>query len=147
MDSEIIIEGGLNSTVSVIFYVLQWLLLFPTLYVNSLVFLMARRESLSISLELMVVSAIYIVVSVCSVLYQGMIKFLFPVSHWIGDWFCETSNVFMSAVMFQQLLYTFTISVYRYVFIIYVLIYVYNICFYVCRDVPTIIFYLHHLCV
>ena len=118
MDSENIIEGGLNFTVSIIFYVLQWLLLFPTLYVNSLVFLMAKRESLSISLELMVVSAIYIVVSVCSVVYQGMIKFLFPVSHYIGDWFCETSNVLMSAVMFQQLIFTLSISMYRFVFII-----------------------------
>ena len=124
MESESTMEYGLNLRVSIIFYAIQWLLLFPTLYVNSLVFLMARRESFSISLELMVVSVIYIIVAIYSVVYQGMIKFLFPVSHLIGDWFCETSNVFMSAVMFQQLLYTFTISVYRYVFIIYALIYV-----------------------
>ena len=109
----------LNLIVSIIFYIIQWLLFFPTLYVNFLVVRMANRESLSISLELRSISVIYIVSSICILVYQGMIIFLFPVSLLIGDWFCETTNVFMSAVMMYQLLSTFSISIYRYVFIVH----------------------------
>ena len=112
-------ESQLYMNVSIIFYVIQWVLFFPTLYVNILVFQMAKKEDLSISLELKGVSTIYIIASVGSVVYQGLIKFGFPVSILIGDWFCQTSNVLMAAVMFQQLVFTFTICVYRYIFIIY----------------------------
>ena len=113
------IEPELNLNVSITFYVIQWLLFFPTIYINVLVFKMANRESLSISLELKSVSIIYILASVGSVIYQAIIKFTFPASLLIGDWFCQTTNVLMSAVMLQQLIATFTISLYRYVFIIY----------------------------
>ena len=109
----------LNIIVSIIVYIIQWLLFFPTLYVNLLVIRMANRESLSISLELRSISVIYIVSSICILVYQGMIMFLFPVSLLIGDWFCETTNVFMSAVMWYQLFSTFSISIYRYVFIVH----------------------------
>ena len=112
-------ERQLNMNVSIIFYIIQWLLFFPTFYVNFLVIRMTNRESLSINLELRSISIIYIASSICSLIYQGMIKFLFPVSLLIGDWFCQTTNVLMSAVMLQQLIATFTISLYRYVFIIY----------------------------
>ena len=54
MDDENAAEGGLNLGVSVVLYATQWLLLCFTLYVNSLVVLMARGDSLSMSLELMV---------------------------------------------------------------------------------------------
>ena len=109
----------LNITVSIIFYIIQWLLFFPTLYVNFLVIRMTNRESLSISLELRSISVIYIVSTICGLVYQGMIIFLFPVSLLIGDWFCETTNVFISAVMWYQLFSTFSISIYRYVFIVH----------------------------
>ena len=109
----------LDLTVSFIFYGIQWFLFLPTVYVNSLVFRMAIRESLSISLELKVVSMIYIIVSVVSLIYMGLIKFAFPVSDTIGAWFCQISNIVMPAVMCQQLMLTFTVSVYRYVFIIH----------------------------
>ena len=112
-------ERQLNITVSIIFYIIQWLLFFPTLYVNFLVIRMANRESLSISLELRSISVIYIVSTICGLVYQGMIIFLFPVSLLIGDWFCETTNVFISAVMWYQLFSTFSISIYRYVFIVH----------------------------
>ena len=112
-------ERQLNITVSIIFYIIQWLLFFPTLYVNFLVIRMANRESLSISLELRSISVIYIVSSICILVYQGMVIFLFPVSLVIGDWFCETTNVFMSAVAVHHLLSTFSISIYRYVFIVH----------------------------
>ena len=112
-------ERQLNITVSIIFYIIQWLLFFPTLYVNFLVIRMANRESLSISLELRSISVIYIVSSICILVYQGMVIFLFPVSLLIGDWFCETTNVFMSAVAVHHLLSTFSISIYRYVFIVH----------------------------
>ena len=109
----------LDFTVSLIFYGIQWLLFLPTIYINSLVFRMAIRESLSISLELKVVSMIYIIVSVVSLIYMGLIKFAFPVSDTLGAWFCQISDILMPAVMCQQLMLTFTVSVYRYVFIIY----------------------------
>ena len=109
----------LDFTVSLVFYGIQWFLFIPTIYINSLVFRMAIRESLSISLELKVVSMIYIVVSVMSLIYMGLIKFAFPVSDTIGGWFCQISDILMPAVMCQQLMLTFTVSVYRYVFIIY----------------------------
>ena len=112
-------EPQLNMNVSILFYVIQWFLFFPTLYVNILVIQMAKKEDLSISLELKVVSTIYIIASVCSVVYQGLIKFAFPVSILIGGWFCQISNVLMAAIMVQQLVFTFTICVYRYIFIIY----------------------------
>ena len=112
-------ERQLNITVSIIFYIIQWLLFFPTLYVNFLVIRMTNRESLSISLELRSISVIYIVSTICGLVYQGMIIFLFPVSLLIGDWFCETTNVFISAVMWYQLFSTFSISIYRYVFIVH----------------------------
>ena len=112
-------ERQLNMTVSIIFYIIQWLLFFPTLYVNFLVIRMTNRESLSINLELRSISMIYIASSIFSLIYQGMIKFLFPVSLLIGDWFCQTTNVFMSAVLMQQLFSTFSISIYRYVFIVH----------------------------
>ena len=112
-------EPQWNMSVSIVFYVIQWFLFFPTVYVNILVFQMAKKEDLSISLELKVVSTIYIIASVCSVVYQGLIKFAFPVSILIGGWFCQISNVLMAAIMVQQLVFTFTICVYRYIFIIY----------------------------
>ena len=118
-EDEFNFEPELNINVSIIFYVIQWLLFFPTIYVNILVIQMAKKEDLSISLELKVVSVIYIIASVGSIVYQGLIKFAFPVSILIGDWFCQISNVLMGAIMAQQLVFTFTICVYRYVFIIY----------------------------
>ena len=118
-EDELNFEPQLNLNVSIIFYVIQWFLFFPTVYVNILVFQMAKKEDLSISLELKVVSTIYITASVGSVVYQGLIKFAFPVSILMGDWFCQISNVLMSAIMFQQLVFTFTICVYRYIFIMY----------------------------
>ena len=116
---EYFIEGQLNANVSIISYTLQLLLFFPTLYVNVLVIRMAKRESLSISLELKWISFHCIVSSIWSLGYTGMIKFAFPVSSLVGDWFCETANVLMSAMLFQDLIATNTISIYRYVFIIY----------------------------
>ena len=112
-------ELELSLNVSITFYIIQLFLFFPTIYINILVFKMANRESLSISLELKAVSIIYILASICSVIYQAIIKFAFPASLLIGDWFCETTNVLMSVVMLQQLVSTFTISLYRYVFIIH----------------------------
>ena len=67
----------LDLTVSFIFYGIQWFLFLPTVYVNSLVFRMAIRESLSISLELKVVFMIYIIVLHDD--YQKINKFVYPI--------------------------------------------------------------------
>ena len=113
------LNAQLNINISIVFYVVQWFLLFPTVYVNILVYRMVKKEDLLISLELKVVSVVYITASLCSIVYQAVIILAFPASHLIGNWFCETSNVLMSAVLVQQLILTFTISLHRYVFIIY----------------------------
>ena len=60
----------------------------------------------------------YIIVSISSVVYQGMINFRFLVFYWIGAWFCETSNVLKFGLMFQQWLFAFSISMYWFVFIL-----------------------------
>lgn len=116
---EFFIKGELNANVSIVSYFLQWLIFFPTLYVNILVIHMTKRESLSISLELRWISFHCIVSSIWSLGYTGAIKFAFPVSSLVGDWVCETANVLMSAMLFQDLIATNSISIYRYMFIIY----------------------------
>ena len=116
---EFFMKGELNANVSIVSYILQLLIFFPILYVNILVICMTQRESLSISLELRWISFHCIISSIWSLIYTGMIKFAFPVSSVVGDWFCETANVLMSAMLFQDLIATNTISIYRYMFIIY----------------------------
>ena len=112
-------EFPLNSSTSIIFYCFRLLMFFPTIYVNILVLLMSKRENLLIASELRIVSMIYIWTTFLSLIYHGIVEFAFPASITIGDWFCSVSNVFMSAVMFQQLILTFTITLNRYVFTIY----------------------------
>ena len=108
-----------NSSTSIIFYSFRLLMFLPAIYVNILVLLMSKREDLLIASELRMVSMIYICATFLSLIYHGIIEFAFPASITIGDWFCSVSNVFMSAVMFQQLIFTFTITLNRYVFTIY----------------------------
>ena len=43
---QINLNGQLNMNVSIVFYVIQWFLLFPTVYVNILVYRMAKKEDL-----------------------------------------------------------------------------------------------------
>ena len=112
-------KQNLDITVSVIFYVIQWVLLPPTLYVNILVLRMLKREKLSISLELKVESICNIVASVTSIINQGILKFSFPASLYLGAWYCEISAVFMSFGMFREMLQTLTLSVHRYFLIVH----------------------------
>lgn len=112
-------EFPLNSSTSVIFYSFRLLLFIPTIYVNILVLRMSKREDLLIASELQMVSMTYILTAFLSLIYHGIVEFAFPASIAIGDWFCILSNVFMSAVMFQQLILTFTITLNRYVFTVY----------------------------
>jgi hypothetical protein len=109
----------INFAVFVSFYVGQWILLFPTLYVNILVLRMLKRDDLSISLELRIDSICNIIVSVFGLAHHGILKFAFPASENVGIWYCHLSSVFMAIGMFRQMIHSFTLSVYRYVFIMY----------------------------
>jgi hypothetical protein len=109
----------INFSVSVIFYVIQWILLFPTLYVNILVLRMLRRDDLSISLELRMDAIYNILVSVFGLVHHGILKFAFPASENVGIWYCHLSSVFISIGMFREMTHSFTLSVYRFVFIMY----------------------------
>ena len=112
-------ENQLDVTVSVIFYVLQWLLLFPILYVNILVLRMLKREHLTVSLELKVGSICNIIVSIASIAHHGILKFAYPASVCVGVWYCHVSSVFMTLDSFRHLLQSLILTLYRYVFIIH----------------------------
>ena len=119
IDDNPVNEFPLNSSTSIIFYSFRLLMFFATIYVNILVLRMSKREDLLIASELQMVSMIYIWAAFLSLIYHGIVEFAFPASIAIGDWFCSLSNVFMSAVMFQQMILTFTITLNRYVFTVY----------------------------
>ena len=119
IDDNVVNEFPLNSSTSIIFYSFRLLMFFPTIYVNILVLRMSKREDLLIASELQMVSMIYIWTAFLSLIYHGVVEFAFPASIVIGDWFCSLSNVLMSAVMFQQLILTFTITLNRYVFTVF----------------------------
>jgi hypothetical protein len=80
---------------------------------------MLKRDDLSISLELKVYSIQNNIASVFGLVHYGVIKFAFPASENVGTWYCHLSSLIMSIGMFRELIHTFTLSVYRYVFIIH----------------------------
>ena len=112
-------ENQLDVTVSIITYILQWILFFPSLYINVLVYRMAQREKNSLSLELTVESICNILSTIFQLSFMGLIKFAAPASAILGGGYCHVSNVIMSFEMFRFLSTTFTITVYRYIFIIH----------------------------
>ena len=112
-------ETQLDVTVSIISYILQWILFFPSLYINVLVYRMAQREKNSLSLELTVESICNILSTIFQLSFMGLIKFAAPASAILGGGYCHVSNVIMSFEMFRFLSTTFTITVYRYIFIIH----------------------------
>ena len=112
-------EKQLDVIVSIISYILQWMLFFPSLYINVLVYRMAQREKNSLSLELTVESICNILSTIFQLSFMGLIKFAAPASAILGGGYCHVSNVIMSFEMFRFLSTTFTITVYRYIFIIH----------------------------
>ena len=112
-------EKQLDVTVSIISYILQCILFFPSLYINVLVYRMAQREKNSLSLELTVDSICNILSTIFQLSFMGLIKFAAPASAILGGGYCHVSNYIMSFEMFRSLSTTFTITVYRYIFIIH----------------------------
>ena len=112
-------QSGLDLTTSIIFYVIQCLLLPPTLYVNILVLRMLKRQNLSISIELKTGSIYNIISSIIDLAHQGILKFAFPASVHIGPWYCYVSSVVMTIGMFREVIHPLSLSVSRYIFIIY----------------------------
>ena len=111
--------GSLDYITSVIFYVIQCFLIFPTMYINVLVLRMLKRDKLSIRVELLVNSYANIVVSIMSIVNQGIIKFAFPACHYLGSWYCHLSTILMVVGMFRESVHSLTLSIYRYIFIVY----------------------------
>ena len=109
----------LDTITSGVFYTVQCLLVIPTIYVNILVLRMLKRDKFSIAVELKVNSCLNIAVSITSIVNQGLIKFSFPACHHLGSWYCHMSSVFMAIGMFRETIHSLTLSIYRYVFIIY----------------------------
>ena len=86
-------EQPLDLTTSIWFYVIQWLLILPTLYLNILVFRMAMRDAVALSLELKLYSLCNILSSIYILIFMGVIKFAFPASSTVGSWYCHISNI------------------------------------------------------
>ena len=110
---------SLESITSGVFYAIQCLLVIPTIYVNILVLRMLKRDKFSIAVELKINSCGNIAVSIMSMVNQGIIKFAFPACHHLGSWYCHMSAILMAIGMFREAIHSLTLSIYRYVFIIY----------------------------
>ena len=104
--------------VSILFYVIQCLLFLFTLYINILVHRMAQREKMVLSWELKLDSICNIVSSIYYIMFMAIAKFSSPPLVIFGEWYCKASEVIMAFDLFRTLTFTFTIGVYRYVFIV-----------------------------
>ena len=112
-------EQQLDLTTSIWFYVIQWLLILPTLYLNILVFRMAMRDAVALSLELKVYSFCNILSSIYILVFMGVIKFSFPASSTVGSWYCHISNIALSLDMWRVTVFSTSVAVHRYIFIMY----------------------------
>ena len=112
-------EQQLDLTTSIWFYVIQWLLILPTLYLNILVFRMAMRDAVTLSLELKVYSFFNILSSMYILIFMGVIKFAFPASSTVGSWYCHISNIALSLDMWRVTVFSTSVAVHRYIFIMY----------------------------
>ena len=113
------VEQQLDLTTSIWFYVIQWLLILPTLYLNILVFRMAMRDAITLSLELKVYSLCNILSSMYILIFMGVIKFAFPASSTVGSWYCHISNIALSLDMWRVTVFSTSVAVHRYIFIMY----------------------------
>ena len=106
-------------TLSILFYVILWLALLPVLYINILVFRMAKRETMILSWELKVDSICNMLSTIHHLFPLGILNFGFPASVIVGEWYCYVSKMIISFDVFRSLTMTFTIALYRYIFIIH----------------------------
>ena len=102
-----------------LFYVIQCISFLFTLYFNTLVHRMAQREKMVLSWEFKVDSLCNIFSSIYYLIYMAIAKFSYPLSEIFGEWSCKVTDVIMSFDLFRTLTITFTIGVYRYIFIVH----------------------------
>ena len=112
-------ESQFYIKVDILFYVIQCLLFLFTLYINILVHRMAQREKMALSWELKVDSICNIFSSIYYLIFMAIAKFVSPPLVSFGEWYCKASEVIMAFDLFRTLTITFTIGVYRYVFIVH----------------------------
>ena len=106
-------------TLSILFYVILWLALLPVLYINILVFRMAKRETMILSWELKVDSICNILSTIHHLFVIGIFKFAIPASVNLSEWYCIVSEIIASFDIFRHLTMTLSIGVYRYIFIMH----------------------------
>ena len=102
-----------------LFYVIQCISFLFTLYFNTLVHRMAQREKMVLSWEFKVDSICNIFSSIYYLIYMAIAKFSYPLSEIFGEWSCKVTDVIMPFDLFRTLTITFTIGVYRYIFIVH----------------------------
>ena len=106
-------------TLSILFYVILWLALLPVLYINILVFRMAKRETMILSWELKVDSICNMLSTIHHLFFIGIVKFASTASVNLDEWYCLVSKIINSFDVFRNLTMTFSIGVYRYIFIMH----------------------------
>ena len=106
-------------TLSILFYVILWLALLPVLYINILVFRMAKRETMILSWELKVDSICNMLSTIHHLFLSGTLSFGFRASVIWGEWYYYVSKMIISFDVLRNLTMTFSIGVYRYIFIMH----------------------------
>ena len=106
-------------TLSILFYVILWLALLPVLYINILVFRMAKRETMILSWELQVDSICNMLSTIHHLFFIGIVKFASTASVNLDEWYCLVSKIINSFDVFRNSTMTFSIGVYRYIFIMH----------------------------
>ena len=80
---------------------------------------MLKRENLFISMEIKIYCIYNIIESIIGLVHYGILIFAFPASVHLGPWYCHTFSVIMSIGMYRGLMHSLTLSVCRFIFIIY----------------------------
>ena len=112
-------EPQFDMTLSILFYVVLWLTFLPVLYINILVYRMGKREEMILSWELKFDSICNMLSTIHHLFLMGIVMFSFPASVNLGEWYCHVSNVIVSFDLFRTMTMTFSIGLYRYIFIVH----------------------------
>ena len=112
-------EPQLDMTLSILFYVILCLALLPVFYINILVFRMAKRETMILSWELKVDSICNMLSTIHRLFFVAIVKFAFPASVNLVEWYCHVSKIIISLDIFRHLPMTFSIGLYQYIFIMH----------------------------
>ena len=104
---------------SILFYVTLWLTLLPVLYINVLVYRMTKRETMILSWELKVDSICNMLSTIHHLFLSGTLSFGFRASVIWGEWYYYVSKMIISFDVLRNLTMTFSIGVYRYIFIMH----------------------------